>query len=564
MFFKSFKEFHNRPAKKILFLTTMATSDANLYNTIDFGNSTSWADMCDNDDGTEFFCNSLSSAPFDDAENGRSTKNSSNPFREIDNGAPPIPHESVEIPHSVNFTLETPTSLPPVGEVDSQYRVVSYGRPYKNHPQKRQRTRFHNEPGKRGGYNNNPETPLKYYHNDTVNGKPGRGNNFQSSGGRGNNYRARINDDFHQSSQLPSTSSVYWNIPLKLNFYCHSNYSVEISSRVSESLLTLKEKISQVVVWPDVWRQAIEKNWVLGRINQACLLKFFSRAFFKLVEINSNTNIIPSIAVSTLLKTAHLGEAPGGFIQAVRFCRDGMSSVEHVLEMLDGSHTSDCGIESYAVSLLGDPWPSPKFSEASRVFSFNIATDELSTDRFIETVGRTRDFVTADGGFEVPVDRRAQQEQIMLDLLKGEINIIFKILTVGGNAIIKFFSIDLPETRCLIYQLFNSFNCVSITIPVSSKPTNDERYIVAVGFKLGAQCPETIPDEWNNWFSIYSTEDKLRQIGPISSAIDFCSIENPIVPLQPALNNAKNFCTSNGLPIKNLQYPNSFSNLNKK
>ncbi len=393
----------------------------------------------------------------------------------------------------------------------------------------------------------------------------GSGNNDCGNGNGKNMYGSndcfRTNDiNENRSLKLPNTCSIYWNIPINLNFYSHSNYSNEITNRVSESLLSLKEKISQVVVWPDVWRQAIEMNWVLGRINQACVLKYFSRAFFKLVEINANTNIIPSVAVSTLLKTAHLGEAPGGFIQAVRFCRDGMSSTEHVLEMIDGQTSSTCGIESFAVSLQGDPWPSVNFADASRIFSFNIATDEISRNQFIETVGRTRDFVTADGGFEVPSERRAQQEQIMLDLLKGEINIIFKILTVGGNALIKFFSIDLQETRCLILQLYQSFNYVSITIPISSKPTNDERYIVAIGFKQEVMLPETVPDDWNNWFSIYSTEDKLRQIGPLTNAIDFCLKENAFIPVQPALNNAKNFCITNGLPLKILPYPNSFSN----
>jgi 23S rRNA U2552 (ribose-2'-O)-methylase RlmE/FtsJ len=554
----------------------MTTLDADLFNkNFIFEKSCSWADMCDDDDINNEMFNSINNVETE-------VKKYSEFCAEIETSdcynSESVSSQHDQIQNDTTLPSSTKNDCDRLCPTDSQFTVVSRGRSNGNNLHKRQRTGFYNhiETGHCVGNDFQLEIPQTFRGNgrrgigrgNNANGN-GRGNNGRGNG-RGNNGRGNgsgNNDCFrtddsneNRSLKLPNNSSIYWNIPINLNFYSHSNYSNAITNRVSESLLSLKEKISQVVVWPDVWRQAIEMNWVLGRINQACVLKYFSRAFFKLVEINANTNIIPPVAVSTLLKTAHIGEAPGGFIQAVRFCRDGMSSAEHVLEMLDGQNSSACGIESYAVSLLGDPWPSVTISNASRVFSFNIATDEISRNQFIETVGRTRDFVTADGGFEVPSERRAQQEQIMLDLLKGEISIIFKILTVGGNALIKFFSIDLQETRCLILQLYQSFNYVSITIPISSKPTNDERYIVAIGFKQEVALQETVPDDWNNWFSIYSTEDKLRQIGPLTSAIDFCSKENVVIPVQPALNNAKNFCITNGLPLKILPYPNSFSN----
>ena len=90
---------------------------------------------------------------------------------------------------------------------------------------------------------------------------------------------------------------------------------------------------------------------------------------------------------------------------------------------------------------------------------------------------------------------------------------------------------------------------------MASKPTNDERYAVCLGFKLNSSRPSNIPQEWKNWFNIYCMEDKLRQRKPIIDALELSKTltSETRIGLEPGLSKAKSYCASLGLPIKNLQ-----------
>ena len=243
-------------------------------------------------------------------------------------------------------------------------------------------------------------------------------------------------------------------------------------------------------------------------------------------------------ALCNCTRTAHLGEAPGGFFQAY----------------LHQSGTTVATCNSLLVSLPGDNWPVEIPSNI--VNGFNIVEDKESRDRFC-AIGNTLGLVTADGGFEVPPDKRREQETIMLPLLQNETDMAFRLLQPGGNFVLKLFAIDLEETRCILFQLMLSFNIVYIVIPMASKPTNDERYAVCLGFKESNNHtrPTNIPQEWKNWFNMYCMEDKLRQRKPIIDALELCKTltSETRIALEPGLSRAKSYCARLGLPIKNIQ-----------
>ena len=85
---------------------------------------------------------------------------------------------------------------------------------------------------------------------------------------------------------------------------------------------------------------------------------------------------------------------------------------------------------------------------------------------------------------------------------------------------------------------------------MASKPSNDERYVIAQGFFDSPRAPE--PGNWGSWFDHYAFEDKLRQREPLSKALDLCRVMtmDSRLPLEPALGNAKSYCTELGLPVK--------------
>ena len=344
--------------------------------------------------------------------------------------------------------------------------------------------------------------------------------------------------------------TTFWEIPLHLNFFATTREDATAIAAAAKNVLDeIKQRIGQVSPWPDVWRRAIETNWVLGRINQACSIKPYSRAFFKMVELARHYPLVPT---SRPIKTAHIGEAPGGFFQALLWCCGGDISPQRVEACL----TTESDIQSSLVSLPSDSWApeiSGKFPQ-TRLHSFDMVQNGEARAAFSQSLRGSLDLVTADGGFEVQADRRREQEEIMLPLLRAELDIALQTLNLGGNLVMKFFALDNEPTRCLVSHIVQHFNTAFLTIPLASKPTNDERYVVALGFH-GRGAPDiatVLDEEWALWFDMYCMEDKLRQREPLDIAVKLCqtlTVETRI-PVEPALGRAKRYCEALGLPIK--------------
>jgi len=365
-----------------------------------------------------------------------------------------------------------------------------------------------------------------------------RGGAPRGSGGRNRGY--------HDVAQHYETT--FWEIPLHLNFFATSRDDATAIAAAAKNVLdNIKQRIGQVSPWPDVWRRAIETNWVLGRINQACSIKPYSRAFFKMVELARHYSLVPT---NRPIKTAHIGEAPGGFFQALLWCCYGDISPQRVADCLENSTGN---IQSSLLSLPSDTW-APEIAGTSRLHSFDMVQNGEARAAFSQALRGSLDLVTADGGFEVQADRRREQEEIMLPLLRAELDIALQTLNLGGNLVMKFFALDNEPTRCLVSHIVQHFNTAFLTIPLASKPTNDERYVVALGFH-GRGAPEiatVLDEEWALWFDMYCMEDKLRQREPLDIAVKLCQTltVDTRIPVEPALGRAKRYCEALGLPIK--------------
>ena len=96
--------------------------------------------------------------------------------------------------------------------------------------------------------------------------------------------------------------------------------------------------------------------------------------------------------------------------------------------------------------------------------------------------GRGVDLVVADGGFEIGNDSR-QQEFLSCRLILCEIMIALQLLKKGGHFVCKVFDTLSPMMQHLLYVVGLSFDEVHIFKPVSSRPANAERYVVAKGYK---------------------------------------------------------------------------------
>ncbi|KAI9277253.1 FtsJ-like methyltransferase-domain-containing protein [Phascolomyces articulosus] len=99
------------------------------------------------------------------------------------------------------------------------------------------------------------------------------------------------------------------------------------------------------------------------------------------------------------------------------------------------------------------------------------------------------DLAVADGGFDFK-GQEQQQEYVTRRLLLCEIITMLTCLKQGGTFVCKIFDINEEFTANMLWVLYQLFDMICITKPLSSRPTNSERYIVCKG--LRAHFPQNL------------------------------------------------------------------------
>lgn len=204
-------------------------------------------------------------------------------------------------------------------------------------------------------------------------------------------------------------------------------------------------------------------------------LRISSRAFFKMYEILKRFRLLKTSPNQPLhLKTLHLCEAPGSFVEATQ---------EFIKRNLAPTTTHDW----FGVTLReGLEWT----SDASNVIYANIITDELP-----EKV-RQSILVTGDGGFEIDDSVKNDQEILNTPLLKGQILHGIHSVARGGSLVVKMFDMFEEETCNLLWSCCNHFKRCYLSKPFGSRICNSEKYIVAVESVSSVNDLPPIPD----WF----------------------------------------------------------------
>ena len=65
----------------------------------------------------------------------------------------------------------------------------------------------------------------------------------------------------------------------------------------------------------------------------------------------------------------------------------------------------------------------------------------------------------------------------------AEITTAIQVQKQGGTFVIKFFDCNNMQTITLIHLICAMYNKIYVTKPMTSRPANSERYIVAMDFK---------------------------------------------------------------------------------
>jgi 23S rRNA U2552 (ribose-2'-O)-methylase RlmE/FtsJ len=300
-----------------------------------------------------------------------------------------------------------------------------------------------------------------------------------------------------------------------------------------------------------------------------CLLNPLSRSYFKIIEILNVTNFFETHGTS-ILRSAHVCEGPGGFIEGFY---DECEKRRLVVKSANA-----ITLKPQQANVPG--WKrASNFLQKHRSIQIHYGADNTgdilkveNQDSFISTCPKVLLF-TGDGGFDFSTNY-SQQESAIFPLLIASVRIGFEVMHTGAYFILKFFDIHHKATADLLYFLSLHFKQWTLYKPATSRPCNPEHYFVGIEFK-GCNAPmleylrgwcslsniiqlssEELPEEFAHTieeiranavksqveylktvFSIIESEDKISMTYPNSKlyevmSYDWCKLFN--VPVHPS------------------------------
>jgi 23S rRNA U2552 (ribose-2'-O)-methylase RlmE/FtsJ len=273
-----------------------------------------------------------------------------------------------------------------------------------------------------------------------------------------------------------------------------------------------------------------------------CLLMPLSRSFFKMIEILHVMNFFERNKKTVKLKSLHLCEGPGGFIEAflykaAEYHRQVNVSYAMTLrsthQMIPGWRRATPFLQKHPnVKLIyGATGTGDIYEELNQEYIYNLCKNQNIK------------LVTADGGFDFSDDFQAQEKMIFLLLLCSSI-IALKSLSQDGDFVLKVFDIQSQLTRDFLTILGSCFNSWTLYKPVTSRPCNSEWYFLGRSavhnrqnvislfenlyriFKNGECLTRILSDNSKNEFLLGIQKDRIiKQSSSLEQVLLYC--ENP-------------------------------------
>ena len=244
--------------------------------------------------------------------------------------------------------------------------------------------------------------------------------------------------------------------------------------------------------------------------DSVCFLKPLSRSYFKMIEILELGQFFEGLSSHLPLRTAHVCEGPGGFIEAVH----------------DEAHKRGMPIAlSLAMTLKSRQSHVPSWRKASQFLKRNRsvqivygedgtgdilkpANQQYFIDVLHDPIPQKVDLFTADGGFDVSNDYE-KQETLLFPLLVASTKIGLESLNIGGFFVLKVFDCYHRATMDLLYFLSCHFDQWTLYKPGMSRPCNPEHYFVGRGFH---GCTDEVLDVMRLWCHMLENHEPLEAL----------------------------------------------------
>lgn len=243
--------------------------------------------------------------------------------------------------------------------------------------------------------------------------------------------------------------------------------------------------------------------------DSVCPLKPLSRSYFKMIEILDLGQFFEDLSPHLPLRTAHVCEGPGGFIEAVYdeskkrevHCQLSVamtlrSRLHHVPSWRKACHFLR-GHRTIHV-LYGEDGTGDILKPENQQAFIDVVHPHDPTQQKV-------DLFTADGGFDVSDDYE-KQETLLFPLLVASTKIGLEVLKKGGFFVLKVFDCYHRATIDLLYFLSCHFEQWTLYKPGMSRPCNPEHYFIGKGFY---GCTEEVLDVMRLWCLILEQNQPL-------------------------------------------------------
>lgn len=252
------------------------------------------------------------------------------------------------------------------------------------------------------------------------------------------------------------------------------------SPSMSSYLYKIKERITKKEKHWDVYKKYTNPyeyihTTVPQKKKSVSKYKPISRSFFKMVEMVH----IFRMYFREPIRSFHLAEGPGGFIEAMVFLRNEPRD-RYIGMTLQDSGRNDPNIPGWKKS--------EGFMKSHPNVSLENGADQtgnlLSIENFeyvVAKYGGQMVMVTADGGFDFSMDFN-QQEKMIGKLLFAQMAFALCLNKYRGHFVLKIFDCFMPHTVDILYILSSFYEKVFVIKPHTSRYANSERYVVCLGF----------------------------------------------------------------------------------
>ena len=291
----------------------------------------------------------------------------------------------------------------------------------------------------------------------------------------------------------------------KINFLYRNIKTTDDVVYISKSLFiylnTVKENINSYTKDWDFYKKItnpyeyihthiINNNFFISKY------KPLSRSFFKMIEI---INVFDFLNEENSIKSFHLAEGPGGFIEAFNYYRK---------KNLNENSRND---KYYGITLISDNQNIPSWKKGENYIKHNSNIfieygksnngdlfNKHNIKYFAENYSEEMNYVTADGGFDFSTDFN-NQEELSYKLILAQILYALIIQKKNGKFVLKIFDIFKYKTIELIYLLSIFYDLVFIYKPSTSRVANSEKYLICKKFKgLNPELKNEILNEFEN------------------------------------------------------------------